>query len=539
MTMLEAPDALSRNAVRAGSPAIRLADVSKVYRLYGTPREQILDSMGFTRFLPKSRRPNVREFHALKHVSLTIGKGERVGIIGRNGAGKTTLLRLITGNFAPTTGAVEVNGSVQALMQLGLGFHPEFSGYENIRSALNYNGLTGKEFDAALADVVDFVELGDFLYQPLKTYSMGMNARLQFAAATAIHPDIMIVDEVLGAGDAYFAAKCAFRMKKLTSREGATLLLVSHSATQILQFCSRGIWLEAGEVIMDGPAIDVIGAYEVESERRIHAAKVAADALEQKIYESSRPLPDVSPPVAARAEPSAEAKDGGGGASPAHGERPSEQDVPVGRLPPEVQDPPPPPELPTYAVKNWLGSAIASKDVDREDGQLDEYRVELENGLLVHRWPSNPGVKIRNLQLMSLGQPTTALYTQRPCTIDMKLEVEVDHELKCRYFFSVFNLEALRLAWITSPIDTFRARPGDTRLVRVKLNPLLLGGGTFILSTSIFDDVDLLHLSAAHRYDLLARCLEFKVIEHDGRESPVFHHPAGWEFETVQTTAER
>jgi hypothetical protein len=139
--------------------SVHLEEVSKVYRLYGNPREQVLDSLGLNRFVPRRRRHTFQEFHALKSINLTVRRGERIGIIGRNGAGKTTLLKLITGNFLPTSGQVEVNGSVQALMQMGLGFHPEFSGYENMRAALNYNGLIGADFEEALADVIDFVEL--------------------------------------------------------------------------------------------------------------------------------------------------------------------------------------------------------------------------------------------------------------------------------------------------------------------------------------------------------------------------------------------
>ena len=214
------------------------------------------------------------EFSALKNVSLTIGKGEQIGVVGRNGAGKTTLLKLLTGNFAPTTGKIAINGTVQALMQTGLGFHPDFTGEENLRSALTYNGLTGAQFKEALADAIEFVELDEFLQQPFKTYSLGMRSRLQFAAATAIHPDILIVDEVLGAGDAYFSGKSAARMKHLTSG-GCTLLLVSHSMQQVSQFCQRCIWLEAGEMVMDGPALSVVRAYEEYTRRLEDEAALA------------------------------------------------------------------------------------------------------------------------------------------------------------------------------------------------------------------------------------------------------------------------
>lgn len=234
-----------------------------------------LDALGLNKVL-FWRKKKVDEFNALKGISLEVGHGELVGVIGRNGAGKSTLLKLITGNFAPTSGRIAVNGSVQALMQVGLGFHPEFTGYENIRSSLAYNGLTGEEYEAALADVIDFVELGDFLHQPMKTYSLGMRSRLQFAAATAVRPDILIIDEILGAGDAYFSAKSAARMSKLT-QSGCTLLLVSHSSAQILQFCDRAIWLHEGKIVSDGEAINVVKEYEQFSKRLEYKKRIDAE----------------------------------------------------------------------------------------------------------------------------------------------------------------------------------------------------------------------------------------------------------------------
>ncbi len=249
--------------------AIRLRDVRKEYRLYDSLSDQALDVLGMS-WLRFWRETKYKTFAALDGIDLDIRKGERVGIVGRNGAGKTTLLKLITGNFAPTSGTIDVNGNVQALMQTGLGFHGEFTGMENIRSALAYSGLPAQDVEAAIEDIIDFCELGDFIHQPLKTYSLGMRARLQFAVSTAIKPEIVIVDEILGAGDTYFNAKCSQRIRKL-SDTGCTLIIVSHSMQQIIQYSERCIWIDSGKIECVGDSEDIVGKYEIFMSRKINS----------------------------------------------------------------------------------------------------------------------------------------------------------------------------------------------------------------------------------------------------------------------------
>jgi lipopolysaccharide transport system ATP-binding protein len=239
--------------------AIRLAGVTKSYRLYSSPLLMGADLLNIPFFRKRIERCPL--FQALKGIDLTVEKGERLGIVGRNGAGKTTLLKLITGNFLPTSGEVEINGQVQSLMDAGLGFHPEFSGRQNIRASLIYNGLSEPESVAAENEIIEFVELGEFIDQPIKTYSLGMATRLAFATATAIKPEVLIIDEVLSAGDGYFAAKSAERVKRLTSG-GTTLLLVSHSTDQILQYCRNAVWVDQGRIVMRGTAMEVVKAYQ-------------------------------------------------------------------------------------------------------------------------------------------------------------------------------------------------------------------------------------------------------------------------------------
>lgn len=236
--------------------AIHVRGVSKMYRMFKTRRHQVMDLLGFPMF-----KDRCDEFWALRDLDLDVPRGSKIGIIGHNGAGKSTLLKIIAGQVSPTSGEVKVNGKVQALMELGTGFHPEFSGRENIFSALSYQGVVGAAARKRFDEIVDFSELEEFIENPVKTYSAGMYARLAFSVATAIEPEILIIDEVLGAGDAYFAGKCVDRMNAITQDAGATILFVSHDTSSVLRLCDRVIWMKKGRCIMDGPAHEVVKEY--------------------------------------------------------------------------------------------------------------------------------------------------------------------------------------------------------------------------------------------------------------------------------------
>ncbi len=200
-------------------------------------------------------------FKALDDVSFILQKGEKVALLGRNGAGKSTLLKHLLGTYKPTFGSVYVQGFLYPLMHIGSGFHALLSGYENTKMYLMNLGLYGRNLKVAMDNTFAFAELDDVLHQPFQTYSLGMKMRLQFGAATSIKPDILVVDEVLGAGDAYFVRKSAKRIHNLTSH-GTTLLLVSHNMTQVLEFCDRALWLEKGKLIADAPAFELVNRYE-------------------------------------------------------------------------------------------------------------------------------------------------------------------------------------------------------------------------------------------------------------------------------------
>lgn len=236
--------------------AIRATRVSKMYKMFKSRRDQVIDLLGVPFFTGHHD-----EFWALRDLDLVVPRGGKIGIIGHNGAGKSTLLKIIAGQVTPSSGQVEVNGRVQALMELGTGFHPEFTGRENVFSALSYQGIVGAAARRRFDEIVEFSELEEFIDNPVKTYSAGMYARLAFSVATAIEPEILIIDEVLGAGDAYFAGKCVDRMNEITQKEGATILFVSHDASSVLRLCDRSIWMKKGRCIMDGPAHEVVKEY--------------------------------------------------------------------------------------------------------------------------------------------------------------------------------------------------------------------------------------------------------------------------------------
>lgn len=225
--------------------AIQTWGLTKIYRLYNRRSHRMREALH-----PLGKTYH-HKFHALRDVNLTVKKGEILGIVGRNGAGKSTLLQILTGVLEPSAGKVEVNGNVTALLELGTGFNPELTGLENIYFHGTIKGNTKREMDDILDEILGFAEIGDFIHQPLKTYSSGMRARLGFAVAAHMNPQILILDEVLAVGDELFKRKCFAKMEEIF-RAGCTVLYVSHSFNSVNEMCSRAILLDRGELIMEG-----------------------------------------------------------------------------------------------------------------------------------------------------------------------------------------------------------------------------------------------------------------------------------------------
>lgn len=263
--------------------AIDIQNITKTYNMYKKPSDRFKEALNP---LKKSYHDL---FYALKDVTMQIEKGEMIGFVGENGSGKSTILKIITGVLTPTSGTMKIDGKISALLELGSGFNPEYSGYENIFLNGMVLGFSREEMEERVDDVIQFADIGDHLYQPVKTYSSGMFVRLAFAVAINVDPDILIVDEALAVGDLEFQLKC---MEKFTEikNSGKTILFVSHDVNSIRRFCDRTFWLKNGEIVESGDTMDVTTNYEnflkkksiktVDREKTIQNEETVPDIIE-------------------------------------------------------------------------------------------------------------------------------------------------------------------------------------------------------------------------------------------------------------------
>ena len=234
--------------------AIRVDHLTKIYKLYDRPRDRLFESLGLT------RKTLSRDHYALREVSFDVHKGETVGIIGTNGSGKSTILKIITGVLTPTSGSVNVNGRISALLELGAGFNMEYTGIENIYLNGTMIGFSREEIDSRLQDILEFADIGDFVNQPVKTYSSGMFVRLAFAVAINIDPEILIVDEALSVGDVFFQSKC-YRKFEEFKEMGKTIVFVSHDLSSISKYCDRVVLLNQGVKLTEGSPKQMVDLY--------------------------------------------------------------------------------------------------------------------------------------------------------------------------------------------------------------------------------------------------------------------------------------
>ncbi|WP_218568626.1 ABC transporter ATP-binding protein [Pseudomonas sp. 2FG] len=282
-------------------PVIRVTQLSKCYQVYRRPQDRLKQSL-----VPRLQRLAMvkpsqfyREFWALRGASFEIRRGETVGIVGRNGSGKSTLLQLICGTLNPTTGHCETRGKVAALLELGTGFNPQFSGLENVYLYGQILGMPRSHIEKILPDILAFADIGRFIHQPVKTYSSGMLVRLAFAVSVAREPDILIVDEALAVGDEAFRRKCFARIEALREK-GTTILFVSHAAALVVELCDRALLLDSGELLFDGTPKETIALYNkllfAPEARRAHVLQEIRNAAQAPAANSN-----ISPPGSAPA----------------------------------------------------------------------------------------------------------------------------------------------------------------------------------------------------------------------------------------------
>ena len=256
---------------QAAGNAITVKDVTKIYKLYEKPVDRLKESLNPT------HKEYHRKFYALNNISFEVKKGETVGIIGTNGSGKSTILKIITGVLTPTTGEVQVEGTISALLELGAGFNMDYTGIENIYMNGTMMGFSRKEMEDKLQDILDFADIGDFVYQPVKTYSSGMFVRLAFALAINVEPEILIVDEALSVGDVFFQSKCYRRMEEIRQK-GTTILMVTHDMGSIIKYCDRVVLLNKGDFVAEGAPGHMVDLY-----KKILANQM--DSLEEELQE--------------------------------------------------------------------------------------------------------------------------------------------------------------------------------------------------------------------------------------------------------------
>ena len=562
--------------------AIRLDAVGKMYKIFASRTANLKDALG----LPSVRKSRYSEFWAVRDVDLALAPGQRLGIIGRNGAGKSTILKLITQNVAPTEGTVSVHGQVQALLDTGGGLHPEFTGEENIEASLTFLGLGPGAIRAAKDDIADFTELGRFLSQPFKTYSTGMQARLAFGIATTIQPEILIVDEILGAGDAYFFGKSISRMQGLLE-SGASVLLVSHALDQIIRFCDEAVWLDRGQIVMRGQSTEVVKAYEKFirqlEDRRLRAknqksASRRYDAFDRDTYTDQliveviaegpasldvaevTLLRDGAPedrvavgaPQDADASQSAAVLPGAGWSDPASGSASyrslngeaagqalfhlwflypeSTYEVAVGYRSPS-----------RGAVRVRRGNRMVGEGVLPQSSEWSRATVRLvvddepsaggeeapPTAAAVSRWPGEGTFLIESVRLLDHMGLTKAIFeASSPLAISVRSRASASGRFPVKPAATIYRADGVLVTNLVGPEFDVDVAAGGHVDFQLEYGPLNLGDGRYTISIALYRSLS--HLEQPQMYDLLDRSYEFEVQGNGPFDNGVFSHEPEW-----------
>lgn len=457
--------------------AISLKKVCKEYRIFKRPFHKLVDALGIYNVFP-FLTPEYKIKHALDGITVDIKKGERIAFVGRNGAGKTTLLKMICGNLTPTSGRVRVNGSVTALMSMGSGFHPDYTGRENALSILQFNGCTKNQIELYINDIIDFCELGEYFDQPFKSYSLGMQSRLMFSVATAVSPDILVVDEVLGAGDAYFIAKSRRRMDRLIE-SGCTLILVSHSMQQVLELCDKAIWIDAGAVRMTGSSHEVTTAYEK------HLSGLV-------------------------------------------GSENSPQHLDDGKL-----------NIPVIGKHSTIDTPFFTELQDEFERVTAPYKpINLNNHTFsssaktgISRWENGSGKLLFVANSITDGEGNHgSLISLMPAQFTFKYQAMIKFKGQVRYSLAVYDHLGRLVLNLLSREDSVDLEVGAVREFACTTAALRLGAGTYLISVSIHGFGLLENFNSSPLHDLLNRSFEFEVRHpaSNGPMTPLFYHPVDW-----------
>jgi lipopolysaccharide transport system ATP-binding protein len=423
---------------------IEVRRLAKCFQIYDRPHHRLLQG------LARGRRRYYREFWALRDVSFEISPGETVGVVGRNGSGKSTLLQLICGTLTPTDGAVHTRGRIAALLELGAGFNPEFTGRENVYMNGAVMGMSAQEIDEKLAVIARFADIGDFIDQPVKSYSSGMYLRLAFAVAIHADPDILVVDEALAVGDEAFQRKCFGRIQSIQER-GGTILFVSHSAGAVVELCQRALLLDAGELLLDGGPKEVVTQYQ----RLLFAGSEERESLRAAWRSGDlRQGPDLS--------------DGATASRPA----PKSQAFFDPNLEPS-----------TTVWYESMGATIEQAQVRNEDGEQVNilcrgeryafvYRVEFEQAAYRVRF----GMLIKTLRGVELGGSSTAIDADRIAYVHPGAVAEVRHEFTCLLAPGVYFFNA-GVTGLVGDETKYLHRGVDVAMFRVQQEPESLATG--------------------------------------------------------------
>lgn len=451
--------------------AIRAKALSKTYKVYDKPSDLLKEIF--------TARPRHSLHHALTDINFEMAKGECLGIIGANGAGKSTLLKMIAGTLSPTSGELTVNGRVSAILELGTGFHPEYSGRENVFLGGMCLGMSREEMVRKFDWIVDFAELGSVIDKPFKTYSSGMQARLTFATAISVDPEILIIDEALAAGDAYFVVKCGRRMRELCD-SGATVLFVSHSSYQVASLCDRAIWIADGRVREIGDAITVCRHYDYAVHERLSSGEGRIlEGADQKAFE-----------VGALADAPSEEQDS---------ESETDRSAAVGHERGELFHKRLPIEAPTESktAPSTTSNAKASTSV----GGVIVRGLECLHDEIYRRGPAI----ITEVSLSdSDGRPAAGLRTWDPIEIAVSYRCETPEQIEASLGIAMAihrrhdNLNIAQFSTVNPVRDeeladyesaTYRRPAGKSGIFRAQLDHLELLAGDYVLSLGILPNV--------------------------------------------------